>query len=331
MVFQSNHKNSQGLDTSQLRLISRILVLYYFEEYSQADIAKLLNTSPATVSRLLKFAKKNNLVEFKINTPFLEVFELENKLMRNSNLTKAIVVPDLAESDEVLYKSVGKAAADYFISEVKRGDIVGIGGGHTINIMFKEITEGSNFEIIAVPCIGGYTGLMENSTNYLSDELAKKLGGESKQLHAPAFVENSDIRNSLMSMDHVKDVLDYARQASIILVSVGAIDPETSSFYKFTNLPSNELENLIESRNASGEITSHLFDTNGKLCAPEYSNRVVGLTLEEVKSSPLTIGIAFSKSKVTATVAALKGNLINALIIDEPTARDVISILKADD
>lgn len=323
------NENSQDLDFSTLRLISQVLAMYYFEENTQSVIAKKLGISAAKVSRLIKYARENNMVEITINTPFQQAFEIEKKLEMISGIKKTIVVPSLSDSDETVMRSVGKATADYLLSQVKNGDTIGVGGGHTLNVMFKEISAGKNYDVTVVPCIGGVQGLLENSTNFLTNDLAKRLGGKFKQLHAPAFVESKEARDALMQMGHVKEIFDIARAANIVLVVVGAIDPDKSSFFKFTQLPAAELQNVIKERNAAGEITSHVFDTNGKLCAPEYSERVVGLTLDEVCAIPQTIGVAGLRSKVKPVAAALKGGLLDALIIDESTALSVIALLEA--
>ncbi|MEN8251435.1 MAG: sugar-binding domain-containing protein [Bacteroidota bacterium] len=112
------------------------------------------------------------------------------------------------------------------------------------------------------------------------------------------------------------------------MVVVGAIDPDKSSYFKFTELPAEELHDVIQNKNAAGEITSTLYDTEGKPCALEYSNRVVGLTLDEVRAIPQTIGVAALQSKTKPVAAALKGGLLDTLIIDELTALSVIALLE---
>lgn len=325
----SGWDSAPDLDHASMRLISQVLTMYYIEEQTQSVIAKTLDISTAKVSRLLKYAREHDMVEIRIKTPFHHVSTMEKKLEAMSALRKAIVVPGLTESGETLLMSVGKAAAEYLLERVKKGMAIGVGGGHTLNVVFNEIPHGQQLDINAVPCIGGVSGKLENSTNYLSEDLAQRLGGSALHLHAPAFVENKQARDSLMQLDHVRETLDVARAADIALVVVGAVDPQKSSFLKFTNLPTEELQSVIEETNAAGEITSHMFDTNGQLCAPSYSQRVVGLTLEEVCAVPETIGVAALPSKVKPVAAAIKGELIDTLVTDEQTASSVITLLEA--
>ncbi len=53
-------KDRQSIDVSRL---------YYQSEYSQHEIANLLNISRPTVSKLLKYAKESGYVTIEINDP----------------------------------------------------------------------------------------------------------------------------------------------------------------------------------------------------------------------------------------------------------------------
>jgi predicted DNA-binding protein (UPF0251 family) len=46
-------------DDLDLRLVSRVLTLYYFDNLTQAEIGRQLNLSTSKVNRLLKFARQN--------------------------------------------------------------------------------------------------------------------------------------------------------------------------------------------------------------------------------------------------------------------------------
>ena len=75
----------------------------------------------------------------------------------------------------------------------------------------------------------------------------------------------------------------------------------------------------LERAGAAGEITSWVYDRDGKL--------IDGLINDRVASAPLTAdpqnlvcGIAAGEAKVGAIAGALRGRLVNALITNEYTA-----------
>ncbi len=152
------------------------------------------------------------------------------------------------------------------------------------------------------------------------------MGGESYQLHAPAFTDTSIEAEAIMQMRQVKEVLDHARKAQIAIVGVGNLTPDTSSFYRFTSLPAGDLKRVIEEKHGVGEVLAHVLDRDGQLCAREYSDRIIGLSLDELKAIPLTIGVAAMENKSIPVAAALKSKILSTIILDERTARSVIEL-----
>ena len=53
-------------------LVIKIAYMYYIENYSQNEIAKALQISVTTVSRMLKKAKQERIVEFVIRDPYVK-------------------------------------------------------------------------------------------------------------------------------------------------------------------------------------------------------------------------------------------------------------------
>ncbi|MCC5348698.1 sugar-binding domain-containing protein, partial [Staphylococcus aureus] len=59
------------------------------------------------------------------------------------------------------------------------------------------------------------------NADHISRRLAKKFGGSSETLYAPAYVENRALRDSFMQNGTVKETLDRARKADVALVGIG--------------------------------------------------------------------------------------------------------------
>lgn len=68
-----------------------------------------------------------------------------------------------------------------------------------------------------------------------------------------------------------------------------------------------------------------MIDRSGKVCAQEYADRVIGIALEDLRTIPLSIGIAALDNKALAVAAALKGGYLNTIILDDVTAREVLA------
>jgi DNA-binding transcriptional regulator LsrR (DeoR family) len=162
--------------------------------------------------------------------------------------------------------------------------------------------------------------------NYLANHMAEKLGAKSYQLHAPAFVETREHSEMVKSMGPVKDILEIARHASIALLGIGAMDPETSRFVQYTALSAAELKQIVEECGGVGEISAHVYDIEGRPCAKQYAERVIGLTLAEIHQIPFRIGVAASATKAIPIYGALRGGYLHALITDEAAARGILAL-----
>ncbi len=93
--MELGERRMTAFDYESLRLISRIATLYYREDKNQSEIGDVLGISTSKVSRLLKQAREQGLVEVTIRTPFQQIFELEEQIERVTGVKRAIVVPRL--------------------------------------------------------------------------------------------------------------------------------------------------------------------------------------------------------------------------------------------
>lgn len=312
-------------DYKTARLINSILTQYYLEGKRQADIAQDLNLSTPKVNRLLKQARDQGLVEIKIHTPYLNSFELEKRLLTVTGLQDAVVVPTLTADTTSLLQTIGSVGADYLLRQLRDGDIICMGGGRTVEALVQTIQPEHGYDVQVVPAIGGVQGMHHTNLNYLVAELARRLGGQAHQLHAPAFVDSPEEREAVLGLRQVGDILALARQARIALVGIGAVTPISSSYFQFTSLEPSHMTEIVERKQGVGEILAHIYTAAGQLCASDYARRVVALSPDDLKNIPITIGLAATESKILPVYGMLKGGFLNRLITDEEVAIQVLA------
>src|SRR4051812_41130873 len=95
----------------ELRLITRVAMLYYAKRQTQAEISTSLHLSQASVSRLLKRAEKEGIVKISIVPPRGTFPDLEAGLRQRFGLAEAIVAECVDDREETLLASIGDAAA----------------------------------------------------------------------------------------------------------------------------------------------------------------------------------------------------------------------------
>ena len=307
-----------------VRLINTILTLYYIEECTQTEIAQRLGLSTAKVNRLLQQARESGYVNISIRTPFQNLFDLEALLKDRFHIREAMVIPTVGDSSTSLLNALGTAAAELLLENLKDGDVIGIGGGTAVHAVVEAVQPTRAYNVEVVPVLGAVQGQITTDVNYLAARLAERLGGKAYQLHAPAFVETPIQRETLRSMAPVKDILDIARRANIALLGIGTVDAESSRFVQFTALSAEEMKRIADTCGGVGEIVAYVYDIDGRPCANEFTDRVIGLTLSEILNIPYRICVAGTAGKILPIYGALRGGYVHALVTDEAAAKGLL-------
>lgn len=313
-----------------IRLINNILHYYYVDGLTQTEISQRLGLSTAKVNRLLQQAREQGYIAITIRTPFQQLFDLEDRLKAVFGLQEALVIPTVGDTNRSLLSALGTVAADFLLTRLRDGDVLAITPGTTVQAVAQAMDAARPYQIVIVPILGAIQGPIESDMNYLANHMAEKLGAKSYQLHAPAFVDTKEHCELVKSMGPVKDILEIARHASIALLGIGSMAPETSRFVQYTALSADELKQIADGCGGVGEISAHVYDIEGRPCARKYAERVIGLSLSEIQQIPFRIGVAATAAKALPIYGALRGGYLHALITDEAAARGVLEIFERD-
>lgn len=328
--MEIGERRNVSLDHESLRLISRIATLYYREDKNQSEIGDILGISTSKVSRLLKQAREQGLVEVTIRTPFQQIFELEEEIERVTEVKRAIVVPRLSNTPETVLQDVGQAAATYLLEQLRDGDTICMGGGRSLAAMVAALsTEKLYQDVRVVPSIGGVQGRHYTDVNNLAFELAQRLRAKSFQLHAPAFADSLEEKEIISSVRQVEEILRMARSAQVAIMGVGSIRAGEASYFQFTSIDAQELQQVIDQEAGVGEILARVINRQGQPCAQQLSDRVVGINLDDLRRIPLRIGLAALEEKALPIAAALRGGYLTTIITDEITAKRVLELYQS--
>jgi DNA-binding transcriptional regulator LsrR (DeoR family) len=312
-----------------MRLMARVLTLYYEEGRLQSRIAAELGLSSAKVNRLIKQGRELGMVEIIIRTPFQPLFDLETRIKELAEINDVLVTPTVSDNPDVVLQNVGGAAADLLLKNLKDGDTICITGGKGVSAVVEGLNPERTYDIEVVPATGCVQGKHYTDVNHVATQLAEKLGGRAYQIHAPLFAETVEQKDMLMAMRSVNEVLDRARQATLAIVGVGSILSEDSTYYDLHPTPKGDRDE-INRAGAVGELLAHLMDKDGNVCDYDLNSRLVGLSPAELAGVPLTMGVASGASKAAPIASALRGHHLKALVVDEATANGVLETLSGE-
>ncbi len=313
----------------ELRLITKVASLYYEHEMRQSDIAAQLDLSQAGVSRLLKRAQEENIVRITVNAPQGSYTELESQLETHYGLKEVIVV-ESSDDDAQLLRNLGTAAAFYLETTLKRDEVIGISSwSETLLAMTNALHPlGNAYKTKVVQILGGIGNpSAEVHATQLAKRLANLVHAEVTMLPTPGVVGSKETRSVLLEDTFVAKAVAMFDQVTLALVGIGAVNPSrllASSGNVFTK---DEVEKL-RTRGWVGDICMRFFDEVGKPVNTPLNDRVIGMTLEQLKKVSRTVGIAGGKRKFAAIKGALEGKWIHVLLTDHLTAERLVKSSK---
>lgn len=308
----------------ELRLITKVAHLYHERNLKQSDIAAQLGLSQATVSRLLKRAKNEEIVRTVVSIPPGAYPNLEDELQRLYDL-KDVVIVDCANDDDPI-REIGSAAAFYLETSLKQHEMIGISSwSGTLQAMVDAMHPLSRSIVAQVIQIFGGVGnpSAEAHATRLTGRLAALVHGEATFLPAPGVVGSAESLQVLLEDRFVQEALALFDQVTLALVGIGSIRP-SQLLASSGNVFSSEELDVLRQHGAVGDVCLRFFDQVGKPVVTPFNERVIGMSLTQLKSVDRSVGIAGGRRKHKAIRGALAGGWINVLITDRFTAEALI-------
>ncbi len=307
---------------NELRLIVRVAQMYHVEGERQAEIAKHLNISQATVSRMLKKAQEEGIVRTTIVAPSGIHAELEEGLRKTFNLPEAIVVECSEDRDGAIMARIGEAAAHFFEATLKSDEVVGVSSwSETILKMVDNVHPmRSGKARYVVQTLGGMGNpAVQAHATQLTTRLARLTGGEPRLLSAPGVAQSREAKLVLVSDPYIRETTDLFRKVTLSIVGIGAVEPSRMLVRSGNVFSESELAEVAEA-GAVGDISLRFFDKDGRLVKTPLDERVIGMPLEDLARIDRVIALAGGKVKTEAIRGALKTGAVDILITDKFTA-----------
>ena len=307
---------------NELRLVARAAQMYHVEGRRQAEIAKHLRISQATVSRMLKRALDEEIVRTTIVAPPGIYTELEAGLRDSFNLPEAIVVECSEDRDGAIMARIGEAAAQFLEVTLQTDEVIGVSSwSETILKMVDNIhPKNSGKARYVVQTLGGMGDpAVQTHATQLTTKLARLTGAEPRLLNAPGVAQSREAKLVLVGDPYIRETMDLFGKVTLSIVGIGAVEPSRMLARSGNVFSANELTEVAEA-GAVGDISLRFFDEDGNSVKTPLDDRVIGMPLEEMGNVDRVIALAGGKSKTEAIRGALRIGVIDVLITDKFTA-----------
>ena len=301
----------------------RVAKMYYYYNLTTDRIAREMNVSRSTVSRLLSFAKKEGFVEVRINDPADHPQQLEEKIRKAFKLKQIQVVPMAENTTEAeRLERVAQYTANYLSSVFSSNMILGVAWGTTTTAISRNLVPKTTHhsQIVQLNGAGNMDSLGIEYASEIIMQFAKNYRAAYHLFPVPAFFDKVQTKKALWEETSIKRILDLQSKADLLLYSIGAVNAGIASHLHIEGyLRKSDYVELKKSE-VVGDIATVFFREDGSYNNISINLRSSGPSIDLIKNKN-GICVVSGEAKLKGLYAAIKGKILSELILDEPTAR----------
>ncbi|HEX2627246.1 MAG TPA: sugar-binding domain-containing protein [Candidatus Limnocylindrales bacterium] len=303
---------------SDLQTLVRVARLYYELGETQEAIAAVVGVTRPQVSRLLKEARAQGVVEIRIVDDGAVGSDAGEALRERFGLKAVHLAPTLDGPSELTRRRVGRLAGEVLASVLRDGMVVGIGDGAAVSTVADELaTSAPNVDATVVPLCGGFWRAGTGVEPFR--RIGEAFGGTVQSLHAPGLLDTAEVRDALYDHAGVQAVLDLWRRLDVALFGIGGPSWSEASVGRAAMAE-------IREGGAIGELLIAPFASDGRLVADAFRARTIAFDARSLPAVARTIGVAEGAAKVAPILGALRGGFVNTLVTDVRTAEAVLDL-----
>jgi DNA-binding transcriptional regulator LsrR (DeoR family) len=305
-------------DFDELVRVSR---LYYELGETQNAIAEQLGVTRPQVSRLLKRARAEGIVEIRVNDRASVTSPAGEALQAAFALEAVHLAPTIAGPDDLTRRMVGRLAADVVRRSLRPGAVLGIGEGVSVAAVAGALEETATpVDVTVVPLCGGHWSTGTEREPYR--RVADALDAPARGLMAPGLVDDAATQQALVAHAGVRTILDLWERLDVAVYGIGG------PTWTAAGVGESVARDLVATC-AVGEILIAPFDLDGRFVCRALRERVIAFDANELGRVPVSIGVASGDSKVRPILGALRSGVVRTLVTDVRTAESVAELAQA--
>src|SRR5689334_19915235 len=280
-------------DIQQLIQASR---LYYELGETQSRVAELLGVTRPQVSRILKRARAEGIVEVRIVDQAAQSSAAADELRDRFHLGAVHLAASIRGPEDVGRRLVGRLGAGVLRAAVRDGAVVGVGDGSSVSALADALDEPQRQTgATVVPLCGGYW--FSGPAREPFRRIADAIGGVPQGLLAPGLVDDPATKRSLVAHAGVRRILDLWDRLDVAIFGIGGPAWTSAAFGKATC-------RRLEKAGAVGELLMAPFDADGRFARGELEDRTIAFDVERLDRVPVRIGVAGGAAKVRPILGA---------------------------
>lgn len=297
-------------------------MMHFVQGETMETIARRLNVSRSTVSRLIKSARETGLVQITLRPPQEAASNLSSWISERYGVSTHVVPVPYKTNEARRLNTVAQMAGVIVSDLVEPNTIIGVAWGNTVSAIADHLRPKPAAGSVVVQLNGAAnpstTGIPYAGS--IMEAFGRAHGSMVQHFSVPAFFDYASTREALWRERSIAAVRKLQAEADVAVFGVGSITgPNVSLVYSGGYLSTDELS-AIQNDGVVGDVCTVLLRADGTWRDLELNHRASGPTPDELSRIPRRICVVSGLSKVTAARAALLAGVVTDLIIDEDTA-----------
>jgi deoxyribonucleoside regulator len=301
--------------------------LYYLQDLTMEAIGEELHVSRSSVSRLLATARQLGIVDITINSPDDQPRRIEADILNKFGVKAYLVpVPDRTSHIDRLERvalSAARMLGDFFSSNM----VMGIAWGSTTSAVSRHLVKKSTTNTGVVQLNGA--GNDHTSGVTYSSEILRRFGeafgATIEHFPVPTFFDNPRTKQLLWEERSTKRVLALQETMDVALFGLGTLSAEVPSQVYVGGYLNQEDIDQLETEKIVGDVATVFYRDDGSWEDIPLNTRSSGPGFDVIRKAPRRLCVVAGMSRLPALRGALAAGLITDLIVDDTTARALLT------
>jgi DNA-binding transcriptional regulator LsrR (DeoR family) len=293
---------------------------FHLEGRSKTELAEEFGLSRFKVARMLDEARELGLVEVQIALPTQIDAELSTALSQRYGLRRAIVV-DVPEPSEVVVRAqLGEVAADLLTELVSDDDVLGLSCSRTVAAATGALSRLAACTVVQLTGTLAGPDLEAGSVESVRRAAAVG-GGRGYPIYGPLLLPDAATASALAGQAAIRATIQQFDRVSVAMVAIGAWRKDLSTVWGLAEPPARR---AAAAAGAIGEVGGRVFGSSGEAVETDLDDRVLGVSLDQLRKVPEVIGLMYDARRADAAAAALRGGLVTTFVTDASLARALV-------
>lgn len=247
---------------------------------------------------------------------FMGLNVLEKKIKDKLQISHVIVVPGNSDEFDWVKQEMGKECVSFLKSIAKPESIIAVTGGTTMGAVAHAMVPIEQAdEILFVPARGAIGERVENQSNTIAAEMARKSKGDYRLLHVPDPLSEVSYQ-TMINEPSINETLQIIKSSNVVIHGIGDA-LRMAERRKATD----RVINKLKEHKAVSEAFGYYFDQDGRVV---HKVRTIGIQTEDLITSDTVITVAGGFSKAKAIISYFKQGKSDLLITDEAAAQQIL-------